>query len=480
MKRRWLKAALPASASLVLLLSSMAHGALLNQQEEIVKGRIVEKVVCKADASQSYALYLPSGYTPEKRWPVLYAFSPDAQGRIPVERFQEAAEKYGWIVAASLSSKNGSMRESMEAVKALWDDTHMRFSIDEKRVYTTGFSGGARVAAWAGYLCDGCVAGVIGQGAGFHEQMTPTASTPASSIHFVFYGTIGTDDFNFGELKNLDQVLSTIGLPHRITTFEGGHAWAPKEICMRAVGWMELQAIKLGKRKGDEALVEELWKRDTQSAHLADAEKRVSDAYVAYAALVEDFRGLHDVSEPEQKLAQLKETAEVRKGIKEDKEQVKRQQMLDAQLRAIQERRKDLEQRAQAVADFARVVGDLRKKSRETEDSAERRIARRTLNGVFAFYFESAMSLLGRKNYPLAVFNMEAAAEIAQNNPYVIYELANAYALNGEKKKAIEALKRAVEKGFSDLPRMNSSQAFEPLRKESEYQKIVESIQHKP
>ena len=480
MKRRWLKAALPASASLVLLLSLMAHGALLNQQEEIVRGRIVEKLVCKADAKQSYALYLPSGYTPEKRWPVLYAFSPDAQGKIPVERFQEAAEKYGWIVAASLNSKNGSIRESMDAVKALWDDTHARFSIDDKRVYTTGFSGGARVAAWAGYLCNGCVAGVIGHGAGFHEQITPTASTPASTIPFVFYGIVGTDDFNFGELKNLDQVLSAIGIQHRIVTFDGGHAWAPKEICMRALEWMELQAIRAGKREKDQALIEELWKRDTQSARRAEAEKRMYDAYLAYAALAEDFRGLRDVNEPEQKLAQLKETAEVKKGIKEDKEQIKRQQMLDGQLRAIQERRKDLEQRAQAVADFTRVIGDLRKKSRETEDSAERRIARRTLNGVFAFYFESAMSLLRNKNYAVAVFNMEAAAEIAQNNPYVIYELANAYALNGEKKRALEALKRAVEKGFTDLPRLNSSPALEPLRKESEYQKIVESIQQKP
>jgi tetratricopeptide (TPR) repeat protein len=155
--------------------------------------------------------------------------------------------------------------------------------------------------------------------------------------------------------------------------------------------------------------------------------------------------------------------------------------MLDGELRAYQERRKDLEQRAQASADFTRALGDLRKKSKETADSIERRIARRTLNGLFAFYFESAMSMIERrKDYALAVFNLEVASEIAQNNPYVAYELANAYALNGEKKKALEALRRAVEKGFADLARLNSSQALEPLRKESEYQKIVESIRQKP
>ncbi|HEV2911685.1 MAG TPA: hypothetical protein VGX92_00095 [Pyrinomonadaceae bacterium] len=462
----------------LLLLCSLARGA---QDAEFARGQITEKVVCKGDAQQSYALYLPSNYAPEKRWPILYAFAPDAQGRIPVERFQEAAEKYGWIVVGSLVSRNGSIQKSVDATKALWEDTHARFRIDDGRVYTTGFSGGARVAVWAAYLCDGCVAGVIGHGAGFHEQITPTASTPPSSIRFVFYGAVGTDDFNFGELRNLDQVLSTLKIAHRVTVFEGGHQWAPKEICMRAVEWMELQAIKAGKRQKDDALVEELWNRSVEGARRAEAAQRGYAAYVAYNELAEDFRGLRDVSEFERKAALLKETAEVKKEIKDDKEQIKRQQALDAQLRAFQERRKDIEQRAQASADFTRLLDDIRKKSKESADSIERRVARRTLSGVFAYYFESAMSLIGRqKDYSVAVFNLEVAAEIAQNNPYVAYELANAYALNGEKKKALAALRRAVEKGFTDLARINANQALESLRKESEYQKIVESIRQKP
>src|SRR5215213_10769519 len=239
MMRRPFKLAGFSIATFLFLLASAPQAA---GQGETASGQIIEKVVCKTDAQQSYALYLPSGYTPEKHWPILYAFAPDANGKIPLERFQEAAEKYGWIVAASLNSQNGSIRQSMDATKAMWDDTHERFRVDDKRDYTTGFSGGARVAAWAAYLCDSCVAGVIGQGAGFHEQITPTQSTPASSIHFIFYGTIGTDDFNFGELRNLDEVLSALKIPHRVMTFEGGHMWAPKEICMRAVEWMELQA----------------------------------------------------------------------------------------------------------------------------------------------------------------------------------------------------------------------------------------------
>ncbi|HEY6188230.1 MAG TPA: tetratricopeptide repeat protein [Pyrinomonadaceae bacterium] len=464
-------------AILFLLLASAARGFA---QGELAKGKIIEKVVCQQVAGQSYALYLPSGYTPEKHWPILYAFAPDARGQVPVERFQEAAEKYGWIVAGSLNSENGSMKQSMDAVKAMWDDTHARFRIDDKRVYTTGFSGGARVAAWVAYLCDGCVAGVIGHGAGFHQQITPTSSTPASSINFIFYGAVGTDDFNFGELRNLDEVLTTIKIPHRVTTFAGGHMWAPKEVCMRAVEWMEVQAIKAGKREKSEALLDELWKSALATARRAEDEGRVYDAYLAYTALVEDFRGLRDTAEFDTKSARMKDTPDVSRAIKEDRDQIKQQQRLEGELRGYQEKRRDLEQRAQAVADFRRVLENLRKKARSAEDSFERRVARRTLHGVFAFYFESAMSIISTgKNYPAAVFNLEAASEMAENNPNIIYELASAYALNGDKKKALETLRRAVEKGFKDSTQITENAALAPLRKEPEYQKILEIIKEK-
>ena len=134
--------------------------------EQLPKGQITEKVVCGAVATQSYAVYLPSNYTPTRKWPILYAFDPGARGKFPVERFKDAAETYGWIVAGSNNSRNGPMQASVDAWKAVWADTHERLAIDEGRVYTTGFSGGARVAVMLAHLCGDCIAGVIGSGAG--------------------------------------------------------------------------------------------------------------------------------------------------------------------------------------------------------------------------------------------------------------------------------------------------------------------------
>src|ERR1044071_9914183 len=92
--------------SVILVLLAYSAAPAVAQTESIPKGQIVERIDALNDASQSYALYLPSNYTPDRKWPVLYAFDPGARGRIPVERFKEAAEKGGWSPRGSNNLPN--------------------------------------------------------------------------------------------------------------------------------------------------------------------------------------------------------------------------------------------------------------------------------------------------------------------------------------------------------------------------------------
>src|SRR5215472_15692303 len=65
-------------------------------------------VICASDTTQSYALFLPSAYTPAKRWPILYPFDPAGRGRRPVDLYSETAERYGLVLAGSNNSRNFS------------------------------------------------------------------------------------------------------------------------------------------------------------------------------------------------------------------------------------------------------------------------------------------------------------------------------------------------------------------------------------
>src|SRR5262249_23557865 len=169
--------------------------------EEPAKGQVIPSLVCLEDPSQSYALYLPSHYSRDRAWPVIYAFDPFARGKTAVEVYKDAAEKYGYIVVGSNNSKNGPGAIQLGAAQAVWADTHRRFSIDKNRVYTTGLSGGARVATSVALYCTTCeIAGVIGIGAGYPTM--PGVKSPAND-HFLYFGIVGAADLNYPELMLL-------------------------------------------------------------------------------------------------------------------------------------------------------------------------------------------------------------------------------------------------------------------------------------
>src|SRR5262249_18549040 len=308
------------------VIPSLAFFSLRAQAQDLSVGKIIERVVCLKDSSQSYALYLPPNYTTDRRWPVIYAFDPAARGMLPVERFKDAAEKYGYIIVGSNNSRNLPHKALAEIINTMFDDTQTRLSIDQNRIYVTGMSGGARVAGMVAQSLAqslrGGAAGVILCGAGFSE-----AKLPEKPLPFPVFGLAGVEDFNWIELRQLHRALDSIGSPNRFLTFDGVHTWALSDSCLTAVEWMELQAMRLGRRERDEKLIAELFDKMAGQARADESAKRVYEAFLKYEAIARDFNGLREAPEFAQKADELRSSKEVKERLKQEKaaEQAQRQ-----------------------------------------------------------------------------------------------------------------------------------------------------------
>ena len=120
--------------------------------QDMAAGRLQERVVSRADPSQSFALYEPARPSGEAGRPVLFLFDPAGRGALAVSRFREAADKYGWILVGSNDSRNGPSEPIVQAARTMWSEVRLRLPIDERRVYAGGFSGGARAASYFGRI----------------------------------------------------------------------------------------------------------------------------------------------------------------------------------------------------------------------------------------------------------------------------------------------------------------------------------------
>jgi predicted esterase/tetratricopeptide (TPR) repeat protein len=450
------------------------------RSEEILKGQIVEKIVCADAPNQSYALYLPANYSTRRKWPVLYAFDPAARGQIPVERFREAAERFGWIVVGSNNSRNGDFQPSIDAWNAIVNDTHQRFEIDDARTYVAGFSGGARLAFYFAIRCSGCIAGVISSGAGF-----PSGVTPSPALHFAVFTATGIEDFNFGEVKSLNDALSKAGMAHRTQVFPGRHDWPPSFVAIEALEWMELQAMKSGKRTRDDALIESIWQTRLQQARDLEASHQTFGAYQTYAALADGFQGLRDTTTVAKAENQLHQTNEVRSAIRDELQQIKKQREIETRFYAglvARERNSGEEIGSTDGVDpetrRTQIVAELRKQAALTADTGERRIARRVLEGLFISLFEQGVNQLqALKHYDDAVRSFKLATEVNPERPGAFFYLAWAYAARGDRKQALRALQAATDKNFSDLKAIEGNKAFDSIRAEAQYQEIIKTLQ---
>ena len=463
---------------MVALLAPAATRAI-TQNDPIPRGQIVERVEALNDSSQTYALYLPSNYTPNRKWPVLYAFDPGARGRVPVERFKDAAEKYGWIVIGSNNSHNGPWDLAITAWNAMQTDSHQRFAIDDERLYATGFSGGARVATGIAIACK-CLAGVIANGAGF-----PINVSPSQAMHFVYFSAAGIDDFNYAELRNLEEPLTKAGISHRIQTFEGRHEWPPVAVASAAVEWMELQAMKAGKRPRDDGFISAVWQQRLSDAKTLEESKKYYEAYQLYLDLAESFKGLRDVAPIETKVNQLRDSNDVKAAIREEQVQIKKQRELENRLQTLIAGRNDGDRVNQNEEDFdsnnllPKILNDLRKQSAAPEDSTQRRIARRVLDGLFIGMIEQGIGLLQtEKKYSESIKRFQVATEINPDRAGAFFYLAWAYAANKDKKKALQFLNQAIDKGFSDAATITANKAFDFIREDPEYQQIMARLKN--
>ena len=455
---------------LTVLVVLLAHAHAVAQTGSIQRGQIVERIEALNDASQSYSLYLPSNYTPDRKWPVLYAFDPGARGRVPVERFKEAAEKYGWIVLGSNNSRNGPWNVVVNAWNAMLMDSHQRFAIDDERMYAAGFSGGARAAIRIAARCK-CLAGVMANGAGF-----PSDLAPSPQMHFAFFGAAGVDDFNYPELKSLVEPLSNAGIIHRVQTFAGRHEWPPVSVATAAVEWMELHAIKAGKRPRNDGFENAMWRQLLNEARTLEESKKYYEAYQLYLDLAGSFNGPRDVAQIETKVNQLRDSRDLKAAIHEDQAQIRKQRELESRLNTLiaGASTNQSEEGFDSASLLSKILNDLRKQSKASDDSTQRRVARRVLDGLFVGLIEQGISLLQtEKNYSESIRPLKLATEVNPDRSGAFFYLAWAYAANRDKKKSLQSLSTAVEKGFSDTAMITANKAFDSIRNEPEYQQIM-------
>lgn len=273
------------TVSLLACLFLLAGTAAFAANPLLEKGRLIPSVSCIARPDFSYALYLPSSFTTDRAWPVIFAFSPFGNGAIPVQLLTEAAERYGYVVVGSNNSRNGHWDPIIEAQDALWQDVTSRLPVDLERCYATGFSGGARSALWFALDHPDSMAGVILCGAVF-----PRPREVPTDGRLAIFGLVGDADLNLTEHLEVEELLEGTTIEQWQEVYDGWHQWPNGRLYTEGVEFMELAAMRQGLIPMNEALVERLAVERLRSARMLEQAGKPLLALRKYRQVASCFR----------------------------------------------------------------------------------------------------------------------------------------------------------------------------------------------
>jgi predicted esterase len=471
---------LTALAALLLLGLGPAAGPSPEPLPPLSKGQLIPRVDCPADPRNPgapparYALYIPTRYDPARRSPILYILDARGRAELPAKLFQAAAETYGYLLASSYNSaSDGPLQPTVNAMQAMWNDTHRRFAVDDRRVYVAGFSGTVRAACFMGLSVPGSIAGVIGAGAGFPYDRPPTRAVP-----FLFFGTVGDRDFNYDEMMELEDRLTDLHLPHRIEVFPGPHQWMPERLATAALAWLDRRAMKAGLRAADPAEIAARAREDLARAQELEAAGDPVGAFRLYRAMADDDPTFEPAA---RKAAELGASPKLQAAFREQRAQRKRD-------------RRYLEEAEHTLAaitpdsrpwSLGRTVAELRlpelqKRAGEKGDGADALSARRLLYAVYVQTgFYRPRQALEHQEYALAAFFLELAATIRPAEPAPWYSAAGVHARAGDRPKAFAALRKALELGWTDAEQMERDPDLAALHADPAWPGIVAGVREK-
>ncbi|MGA7157542.1 MAG: tetratricopeptide repeat protein [Acidobacteriaceae bacterium] len=432
---------------------------------------VTDRVPCAGNPAQSYTLYLPSQYSPDRQWPVIYAFDPLGRGDVAIKVYEAAAEKYGYIVAASNNAANGPVAMEMAAAQSVWLDTHRRFALDKNRSYMTGLSGGARAATFFALYCSTCnVAGVISAGAGYPVI---DKKFPVANDHFAYYAAIGDLDFNFPEVMTLRRTKDEQEASFKVKVYPGTHDWEPPAIAEDAIEWMELKAMQSSAEKVDAAFVSKMFKQTQAEAAQSEREGDALGEYYAQRSLVFDFKGLEEVSQFQGEFASLKAS----KRLKDARH--KEQQEIELQASLTQAVSDELGQLGAANADAQpalaqKIAPEMEDLQREQQMHGENwMVDARAFSQLLMEGVEAGEEQFRQGNYTAAASYFGLMAEVAPDKPGALLLLADAELRQGDKKDALKTLEQAVQRGLKRKS-LTGDPELKPLASDATFQEMVQ------
>lgn len=271
------------------------------QQLTLKKGVVMDSVIVNDSIPESFALYLPTQFEVSKPFPVIFVYDMQGRGDRVLKMLMMAAEENQYVLAASNNVHDSlSLSQNVLISKRMFQTVFNAFTIQKGRVYTAGFSGGARMASLMPTFFSQ-IKGVVSCGAGPANSDVLSSKNP-----FHFIGIVGVEDFNYPDMLRNKNLFNTLKFNSQTLVFAGGHQWPSQDLLSDAMKLFDLEAMGKGIIPKDTAFIIDNYTKSLNYTNSLISENNPLEAYRKLEEVIEVYKPLITVDSLKNSLKALK------------------------------------------------------------------------------------------------------------------------------------------------------------------------------
>ncbi len=415
-------------------------------------GKVYNRIVSRSDTSLDYALYLPKNYDGKTKIPTFFFFDPHGNGSLPLMNYQSLADKYGYIFIGSNNIKNGlSGAYCTQVFQQLTQEIQSRFLIDEKNLFTVGFSGGSKMALLFAQQFNE-IAGVIGCGGSLPFQATQPPG-------FYYAGIVGSSDFNYLEMQQSFSIYDQSGYDFTSVIFKGGHQWPPLSAIDQAFTGIEIFRMKSQRLTKNEKWLDHTWNR-MQDSLIVYEKKNDLIAQIQNLKQTERwFNGLRNLKDIKSKVFELEQSQEFYQEVKIQQNYIEKEIKLRSEfIKAI-----ELHDLDWWNTEIQRIH-----KSVASNDESLASVSSRLLNYISMASFMLIKTDLDDLKLDDVIKKIQIYEKVDPRNPDVYLMYARYYLLLNNRELMVKNFKKALELGFSAWNTYQNESSWKMLFEQSE------------
>lgn len=397
---------------------------------------------------------------------------------MPLDHFKTAALSYGIILACPLNAKNGPFQPVAKAMMGVWQDLIRRFRIDRERIYAAGFSGGARVASFLSQVIQQPVQGIIACGAGLSPAIKPD-----QLLAPLYFGLVGIADFNYQEMRRLDQTLDSTTVIHHIHYFSGGHRWPDQSLCTMAWQWMVVQTRRRGKSLVPEDKIQSIYTQFLQRIKKREKKGDVFYAAHEYRSLAAAFQGSPRLGSVDEKIKSLENSPQYKKFSKAERKRAKQEDVILRKAIGAFNRIKTALPGEVKIIHLANWIGLAKLKSQaRKKDPYVQGFGQRILYNIANHAESEAKAQMNKNEYDRALLLIKLAINAGKEYYFhasLLYNMARIYAGKKMVKQAIKTLEKVKEMTPLDGDFLKTDPFMSNLLKEPGFLRLIQSLSKK-